>query len=154
MKYRALNVALLAACVSVGLHAQSSNPMHDDDMMPKATNVTYIGCVEPGTMAHAFVLTHITTGHGGKAMKNSGRGMSGSAISDGHNGAVMMPPPSAVSLKVAPVDVSGHVGHTVSVAGSLSEDTMDSAAQGDSMNHMPVLTVKTVEMVAASCPSM
>lgn len=149
MNRRALSVTVAAVLVSAVVHAQSDGAMHADRQMakPMGTDVTYVGCVEAGPIAHAFVLTHVTAAGVKKpAMKKGGRTTGTMAA---HDNASMMPP-STISLRAAPVELSDHLGHQVSVAGSLADGKMDTSKQ---MRDLPVLTVRSVTMITASCPA-
>jgi hypothetical protein len=151
MNRTALSVTVGAVLLSTAVYAQSNKPMHDDRQMakPMGTDVTYVGCLEAGPIAHAFVLTHVTAANGkkpGMKTKKSDR-MTGTMAA--HDNASMMPP-STVSLRAAPVELSDHLGHQVSVAGSLADGTMDSSKE---MRELPVLTVRSVKTIAASCPT-
>jgi len=149
MKRRALS-ALLVVVAAVAVRAQTGGAIHGDHKMEQMSpDMTYLGCVEAGSMPKAFVLTHVTAGGEMKPAKKQGRdqkkdGMAGDSMD--------MMTPSSVALHVAPPDVSGHVGHKVSVVGSLAAGTPAMSNEADGMNHMPTLTVKSVKMVAATCP--
>ncbi len=150
MKRRALSASFLVAVAAVAVSAQTGGAMHGDHKMEQmAPDMTYVGCVEAGSMPKAFVLTHVTAGGEMKPAKKQDRdkkkdGMAGDSMD--------MMTPSSVALHVAPPDVSGHVGHKVSVVGSLAEATPAMSNEADGMNHMPTLTVKSVKLVAATCP--
>lgn len=153
MRRRALSVAFVIAAAAA-VRAQSAGTMHSDHKMAQEPRMdaTYVGCLEAGTMAHAFVLTHVTHGdHMEPAMKDGRKKKKDAMAGRDHEGE-MMQPPSAVSLNVAPVDVSEHVGHKVSIVGSIAAAMTESSPQADAMTRLPVLTVKSVKMIATKCP--
>ena len=62
MKRRAVS-ALFVAVAAVAVRAQTGGAMPADHKMEQmAPDMTYVGCVEAGSMAKAFVLTHVTAG--------------------------------------------------------------------------------------------
>jgi len=149
MKRRALS-ALFVAVAAVAVRAQTGGAMPADHKMEQmAPDMTYVGCVERGSMAKAFLLTHVTAGGDMKPAKKQDRDKKKDDMS---GGSMDMMPPSSVALHVAPPEVSGHVGHKVSVVGSLDKASTAMSNEADGMNHMPTLNVKSVKMVAATCP--
>ena len=112
------------AVAAVAVRAQTGGAMPADHKMEQmAPDMTYVGCVERGSMAKAFVLTHVTAGGDMKPAKKQDRDKKKDDMS---GGSMDMMAPSSVALHVAPPEVSGHVGHKVSVVGSL-----DKASDGD-----------------------
>jgi quinol monooxygenase YgiN len=55
--------------------------------------------------------------------------------------------PSTWALASSAVDLSKHLGHTVTVTGSPAQGKMDAMGKG-----VPAFTVTSLKMVAASCP--
>lgn len=150
MKRKAVGALFVVVVAAVAVRAQTGGATHGDHKMEQmAPDITYVGCVEAGNMPKAFVLTHITAGAEMKPEKKQDRekkkdGMAGDSMD--------MMTPSIVALHVAPPEVSGHVGHKVSVVGSLEKAGTMMSNEAEGMNHLPTLTVKSVKMVAASCP--
>jgi hypothetical protein len=58
--------------------------------------------------------------------------------------------PTALSLTGSSVDLSKHLGHKVSVSGSLAHEKMDAMYKG-TLGNAPAFTVKSLKTVAATC---
>ena len=147
MKMIISSVAILVAAVlSVAASAQSGDKM---DQMAK--DQTYTGCVAAGTMAGTFTLTHITADHMGKdAMKKD------SMAKDTVSKDAMAP--TTLTVTSSSVDLSKHLAHKVSITGSPAARGKMDAMKKDAMTKDPMakeasaFTVKSLKMVAASCP--
>jgi hypothetical protein len=146
MKWMISSVAVLVAAVlSVAVTtAQSGGSMAKADAAGKMdkmekSDAAYTGCLEAGSKTGAFTLTHVKPA----ADRMSGDAMKKDAMA-----------PTTLTLTATSVDLSKHVGHTVSVTGSSSHGKMDAmekdAMSGDAMG-APALAVKTLKMVSASC---
>lgn len=140
MKRSALSVAVvIAVALSAVASAQSGGAMGKGDKMKmnNKTVMTYTGCLEAGTAAGTFTLTHVVADdHMGKDMMKDGmkHDMNHDEMpADGMSHDAMMP--STLSLMGKAVRTS-HVGRKVSVTGSLASSSF---------------TVKSLKVVAASC---
>jgi hypothetical protein len=109
-------------------------------------DTTYTGCVEAGHAPRTFTLTHLASAdHMGKdAMRND------TMAKDSMSKDAMAP--STWALTSSSVDLSKHLGHTVSVTGSAAQGQMDTMGKDAMGNGAPVFTVTSLKMVAASCP--
>ena len=133
MKWMMSSVAMLIAVVlSVTAIAQSGGTMARSDKMDKMEmkDTTHTGCIEAGSAPGTFMLTHLAA--------------------DDHMGKDTMAP-TTFSLSSASVDLSKHVGHKVSVTGSSAHGKMDAMEKDTMANGTPAFTVKSLNMVAASC---
>src|SRR5258708_36366640 len=143
MKSMTWSVALLVAAVlPVAVGAQSGTMAKGDKMEVK--DATYTGCIAAGTAAGTFVLTHVVDDHMGEdAMKKD-------SMAKDTMAATTMP------LIRASVDLGKHLGHKVSVTGTVAHGKMD-AMGNDTMakdamaNGGPAFTVKSLKMGASSC---
>ena len=142
---------LVAAALSVGAAAQASGTMAKGDTMDKMEmkDATYTGCIEAGTAAGTFRLTHIAADAMGKdAMKTD------TMKKDPMANDTM--PPTALTLASSSVDLSKHLGHKVAITGSAAHGTMDAMGK-DTMSKDAMtkdgsaFAVKSLKMVAASC---
>jgi hypothetical protein len=127
----------LAAALAVGMRAQEPSNAAKSEGPP---TLTYSGCLEAGTDAATYVLSHVTTGK-----KTS---------------AVVTDEPPAVGTtgiafrgyKLTPragVNLASHVGHEVEVKafdpnGDVEKNKIDPKAT-------PILTVTEVKMKSAAC---
>ncbi len=147
---------LMAAVLSAAVSAQSGGTMVKGDKMDKMEmkDATYTGCVEAGTAAGTFMLTHVSADHmGNDAMKKD------TMAKDGMGKDAMAS--ANLTLTGSSVDLSKHVGHKVSVTGSaahgkmdaMGKDTMgkDAMAKDGMVKDAPAFTVKSLKMIAASC---
>jgi pentapeptide MXKDX repeat protein len=157
------NVAILVAAVSsVAVGAQSGNTMAKGDKMDKTemTDANYTGCVAAGSAAGTFMLTHVATAdHMGKDMMKKGAMPKDSTAKntmakdgmpkDGMSHESMAP--TTLTLTGSSVDLSKHLGHKVSITGSLAHEKMDAMEKGTMGKSTPTFTVKSLKMVAATC---
>jgi hypothetical protein len=163
---------LVAAVSSVVVGAQSGRTMAKGDKMDKMEmmDANYTGCIEAGSAAGTFMLTHVATAdHMGKDMgkkeamakdtmaKNT---MTKDAMAkDGMSHESMVP--TTLALTGSSVDLSKHLGHKVSLTGSpaheqmnamekgtIEKGTMEKGTMGKSTS---TFTVKSLKMIAAAC---
>jgi hypothetical protein len=137
--------------VVVGAQADSSRmPSHADHGMEMAKDVTYTGCLESGAGGTGtFVLTHPAMMNGDKKdammkddMMKDSRKMDTTA---GHDMSEHSTMSMTLSLSSTGADLRKHLGHKVSVTGSLSQGMKDGETD------MSTLAVKSLKMVAKSC---
>jgi pentapeptide MXKDX repeat protein len=152
------SVAILVAAVSsVALAAQSGGTMAKGDKMDKMEmmDANYTGCIEAGSAAGTFMLTHVATAdHMGKDMMKKDAmakdNMAKDAMAkDGMSHESMVP--TTLTLTGSSVDLSKHLGHKVSITGSLAHEKMDSMEKGTMGTSTSTFTVKSLKMVAATC---
>jgi hypothetical protein len=151
-----LSTAAVAMSVTAAVGAQSAKtmgkPSKGDTM-----SMTYTGCVESVNHGGAFLLTRVDdmgaeSMHGDMAMKHhDDMKMKGDAAKTmQHEQTPMaeqkMDATSRSFALVGAANLSKHVGHRVSVTGSLSDDSMGTMRQDVS-----TLTVKTLKVIAKSC---
>src|SRR5262245_47331178 len=132
--------------VVVGAQTDSARmPSHADHGMEMAKDVTYTGCLESGTSgAGTYVLTHPAMMDGGKKagmMKDSGKMDTMVEHDMSEHGTMSM----MLSVSTTGPDLRKHLGHRVSVTGSLSQGMKDGGTD------MSTLAVKSLKMVAKSC---
>jgi hypothetical protein len=158
MKWIMSSVAVLVAAeLSVGAAAQSSGTMGKGDKMDKMKmkDTTYTGCVEAGSEPGSFALTHLAADdHMGKdAMRKDTMGddtmKNDTMAKDSMSKGAMAP--TALSVTSSSVNLSKHLGHTVSVTGSPVHGKMDTMGKGTIGKGASAFTVKSLKMVAASC---
>lgn len=159
---RNMMAGLLMTCMSAAVLAQSAETMDkgkaSGSMNKMSDETTYTGCLEKGSAARTFVLTHAnqadsmqhdsmrneptkTASMKDGAMKDDA--MKKDAMAKETMSHDMTP---TVNLASSGVDLNKHVGHKVTVSGSA--DAMGKDATGMTS---PTLTVKTLKMVAKSC---
>ena len=158
MKWSMSSVAILVAAVSsVALGAQSGGTMAKGDKMDKREmmDANYTGCIEAGSAAGTFMLTHVATAdHMGKDMMKKDAmakdTMKKDAMAkDGMSHESMAP--ITLTLTGSAVDLSKHLGHEVSLTGSLAHEKMDAMEKGTMGKSTSTFTVKSVKMIAATC---
>lgn len=150
------SVALLVAVVLPAAVGAQSSTMAKGDKMDKMEmkDAMYTGCIAAGTAAGTFVLTHVADDHMGKdamkkdAMKNDA--MKKDAMAKDTMAATSMP------LMSTSVDLAKHIGHKVSVTGTVAHAKMDpmgkdTMAKDAMAKDGPAFTVKSLKMIAASC---
>jgi len=143
-------VLLIAAAVPVAVGAQSGTMANDDKMdKMKMKDATYNGCIEAGTAAGTFMLTHVVTDHMGKEAMNKDTMAKDTMSKD-------TMAPTTLTLTSSSVDLSKHLGHRVSVTGAAAGGTMDAMGKETSAKDAmtkgaSAFTVKSLKMVAASC---
>ena len=158
MKWSMSSVAILVAAVSsVAVGAQSGGTMAKGDKMDKREmmDANYTGCIEAGSAAGTFMLTHVATAdHMGKDMMKKDAmakdTMTKDAMAkDGMSHESMAP--TTLTLTGSAVDLSKHLGHKVSLTGSLAHEKMDAMEKGTMGKSTSTFTVKSVKMIAATC---
>ena len=158
MKWTMSSVAILVAAVSsVAVGAQSGGMMAKGDKMDKRemVNTNYTGCIEAGSAAGTFMLTHVATAeHMGKDMMKKDAmakdTMAKDAMAkDGRSHESMVP--TTLTLTGSSVDLSKHQGHKVSITGSLAHEKMDAMEKGTMGKSTSMFTVKSLKMIAATC---
>jgi pentapeptide MXKDX repeat protein len=148
---------LIAAVSSVALGAQSGGTMTKGDKMDKMEmmGANYTGCIEAGRTAGTFVLTHVATAdHMGKdMMRKDARAEDTMAKDTTARGGMSHESmaPATLSLTGPSVDLSKHLGHKVSITGSLEHEKMDATEKGAMGKSTSTFTVKSLKMVAATC---
>jgi hypothetical protein len=119
MKWMMLSLALLVVVVPVAAGAQ--NAKGDK----KGKHSTYTGCVEAGSATGTVMLTHVAADQTGKDLgKRAAKGKKDKPV------------PTTINLMSTVLDLSKHLGHKVSVTGSVVDGKF---------------TVKSLTMVAGSC---
>ena len=161
MKWSMSSVAILAVAVSsVALGAQSGGTMAKGEKMDKMEmmDANYTGCIDAGSAAGTFMLTHVATAdHMGKDMMKKDAmakdTMAKDAMAkDGMSHESMVPTTlTTLTLTSSLVDLSKHQGHKVSITGSLAHEKMDSMEKGTMGKSTSTFTVKSLKMVAATC---
>ena len=130
---RMWSAAIVIVAVSAAVRAQSGKEMNKS-MMGDKMAMTYTGCVESVNHGGSYLLTHLTEnhqmgmGHDAKMKKDSG----------------MMP--SSLLLAGAS-DLKKHVGHKITVTGSLSKGSKD----GGMKDELDTLTVGSLKVVGKAC---
>jgi pentapeptide MXKDX repeat protein len=163
MKYMMSSVAVVVAAVmSVAMTAQTGGTMAKGDKMDKMAmkDVTYSGCIEAGSVAGTFTLTHLAAeDHMGKDAMKKGTMKKDTMAKDSMSKDAMAP--ETLTLSSPSVDLGKHLGHKVSVTGSaahgkmdaMAKDTMakDTMAKDGMTKSDSAFTVQSLKMVAASC---
>ena len=158
MKWSMSSVAILIAAVSsVALGAQSGGTMTKGDKMDKMEmmDANYTGCIEAGSTAGTFVLTRVATAnHMGKDMMKKDAMAKDTMAKDAmakdgmsHESVA----PTTLTLTGSSVDLSKHLGHKVSITGSLAHEKMDAMEKGTMGKSTATFTVKSLKMIAATC---
>jgi pentapeptide MXKDX repeat protein len=157
MKWSMSNVAILVVAVSsVAVGAQSVGTMAKGDKMDKMEmmDANYTGCLEAGSAAGTFTLTHVATAdHMGKDVVTKDTMAKDTMAKDAmaKDGMSHAMAPATLTLTGSSVDLSKHLGHKVSITGSLAHEKMDAMEKGTMGKSTPTFTVKSVKMVAATC---
>jgi len=145
---------LVAIVLPVVAGAQSGTTAKGDKMdKMEMKDATYTGCIEVGSTAGTFTLTHVADDHMAKdAMKKDT--MKKDTMKNDTMGKDTMA--TTLTLTSASVDLSKHLGHKVSVTGSAAHGKMDAMgkdtmAKDGMAKDASAFTVKSLKMVAASC---
>jgi pentapeptide MXKDX repeat protein len=156
MKWTTSSVAILVVAVWSGaVGAQSAATMAKGDKMDKMDKMemrdtNYTGCVEAGSVAGTFTLTHLAADdHMGKDTMKKDAMKKDTMAKDGMSKDAMAP--ATLTLTGSSVDLNKHLGHKVSVTGSLAHEKMDAMDKGTMSEATFAFTVKSLKMVAASC---
>lgn len=155
MKWSMTGVAIVVAAVwSVSVAAQSGATMAKGDTM-QMKDTTYSGCIEAGSSDGSFSLTHLSgDDHVSKgkmkpaAVKNDG--MAKNTMGEDHMSHDAMTP-ATFNLASLSIDLRKHLGHKVSVTGSLAHDKMDAMDKDMMSKPTATFTVTSLKMLAASC---
>lgn len=145
MKWTMSNAAILVAALSsVAVGAQSRGTMAKADML-EMVDATYAGCVEAGSAAGTFRLTHVSLpDQMGKDMMKKD-----AMAADGMSKDAMAP--TTLTLTGSKVDLGKHLGHKVSVTGSPAHEKMEARDEGTMGKAATTFTVKSLKMIAAAC---
>ena len=110
----------------------------------------YTGCVEAGSAAGTFMLTHVATADRmvNDIMKKDAMAK-GTMAKDGMSHESMAP--TTLTLTGSSVDLSKHLGHEVSVTGWLAPEKMDAMEKGTMGKSSSTFTVKSLKMIASTC---
>jgi hypothetical protein len=145
-----ISTVVVAVAVSAAVSAQSSKQMNEPKMADEM-NMKYTGCVEAVNHGGALLLTHIANDH--DAMMHHDGMMKNDAdmpqkneprvSSQMHGGEHMMP--SAILL-TGRSDLKKHIGHKVTVSGSLSH-----GMAGTLSSDRDTLSVTSLKVVGKSC---
>lgn len=134
-------VAMLVAVVLPVAAGAQAGTMAKGDKMDKMEmkDATYTGCIEAGTTADMFRLTHVAADTMGKdAMAKDT--MTQDAMA-----------PTSLMLASSSVDLKKHLGHKVSITGSAAHGKIDAMAKDAMAKDVSAFTVKSLKMVSASC---
>jgi hypothetical protein len=138
-------VVAVAVAAAVGVRAQSggNTGMEKGKMdKPMANAMTYTGCVAAGSQPGAYMLTHMTSEMGSHKDTMGKDAMSKDAM------------PSSMMLMGTKVDFSKHVGHKVSVTGTMEKmdgmATTDAMAKSGTMSGIRMM-VTSMKMMGTSC---
>jgi hypothetical protein len=143
----------MAALFAVSLAAQDPPPSQKPSSQPSGADktVTFTGCVKQGDSPSSFILANI------KAEEKEKGGATGTT------GAMAKAPDQVRLIGSGDAKLSEHVGHQVTVTGTLSERSSERAPGGTTppaggapgaagtSGSQPTLNVKTVSMVSSSC---
>ena len=138
-------VVVAVAAAAVGVRAQSggNTGMEKGKMdKPMANAMTYTGCVAAGSEPGTYMLTHMTSDMVSQKDTMGKDTMSKDAM------------PSSMMLMGTKIDFSKHVGHKVSVTGTMEKmDGMgktDAMAKSGTMSGMGMM-VTSMKMMGTSC---
>jgi len=153
MKWSTSSAAILVAVLwSVTGNAQSGGTMTPGDKMDKIEmkDTSYTGCIEAGTAADTLTLTHLATAdRTGKDMMKKDAMKNDTLAKESMSHDSMAP--TALTLTGSSLDLRRHVGHRVTVIGSLAHDKMDPMEKGTMDKAKSTFTVKSVKLIAATC---
>jgi hypothetical protein len=166
MKYLSLGLLVLVSAATIAAQTPASKP---DDKVSKDP-ITLTGCVEAGAAANTFILTHVVKGD--SSAKTSSATPQPSVDNPTATPPIAPPTPTATSgtdadakaatyLLDPPDKLKAHLGHKVSVSGTLDDDSgkakestpaaADAQAPKTGDKEPSKLNVKTVTMISASC---
>jgi len=163
MKYLSFGAVLLASAAAVG----AQTPAGKADEKAAKEPVTLTGCVETGKDADTFVLTHVVRSD--SAAKDTA-GLPQPSIANptatppiaSPTGTTGTDPNAPAYTLDSPEKLKAHVGHKVSVVGTVDEDTDKAAKEGAAAapdagaakaGEKPSykVKVKSVTMISSSC---
>jgi hypothetical protein len=147
MKRQLLVCFGLAVCVAWAIPGVRAQGASQDAQKGKATTVT--GCLEKGADANSFVLREMASD---EAAKGAAAGAAGSAAAKSYH----------VTTSDASLKLAGHVGHRVSLTGTVEEMAGKSAAGAQpgtagttgtagAKAASPHLTVTSMKHIAPTC---
>jgi hypothetical protein len=145
-------IILAAALSSAAVGAQSGGEMARTDKMDnmKKMDASYTGCIESGAGAGTFALTHLAAAD--RMAKNT---MKQDAMKEDTMAKDSMShdsmAPTTLALTGSSAALRKHLGHKVTVVGSLAHEKMDTMQKNAMDKAAPTFTVKSVKMVAATC---
>lgn len=154
-KQLAMMCVTLACSAGVSVFAQAKPQMDSKPMMNDGA-MTVSGCVATGKDGKGFMLNN--------AMPVSK--MMDKPMDKPMDKAAMKPAGHMMAYELAGADVKAHLGHKVELTGTVSKADMDRMSKMDKMDQMakdkmmadPMmkvmkLTVTSVKMISATCPS-
>ena len=151
MRWNDSIVAILTAAVlSVGVGAQTGGTMAKDKMASKMDmkDTTYTGCIEAGSAAGMFTLTHVVEDHKGDGMMKDSKDKAAMSAEHMEHDAMT---PTMLSLTGTAVDLRKHLGHKVAVTGSVSHGAMPATEKDTMKPATTTFSVKSLKMIATSC---
>jgi hypothetical protein len=150
--------AAMAMTAAVSVAAQTAGTKMPDDKMAKpamaakdAKEMTYTGCVAAGTAAGTYMLNNMMSDMAAKPAATT-QPAAGSMGKDTMRHDASMP--MSVMLMGTKVDFSKHVGHKVSVTGTMAKgDAMAKDAAVPASGSMPMssVSVSSVKMISTTC---
>jgi pentapeptide MXKDX repeat protein len=153
MTWTVSSVAILVAAVwSVAVGPQSGGTMAKGDKMDKRgmMDTNYVGCIEAGSAAGTFTLTHLATAdHMGKDMMKDDDMKKNTMAKEKMSKDAMAP--TTLTLTSSSVDLGKYLGHKVSVTGSRAHEKMDAMEKGTMGKGTSTFTVTSLKTVAATC---
>ena len=150
MKWMMWTVAVLVAVVPVAAGAQSGTMAKGDKMdKMEMKDATYTGCIEAGTAAGMFMLTHAAADQMGKDAMTKDAMKKDTMAKDTMSKDAMAP--MTLTLASSSVNLSKHLGHKVSVIGSSAHGKNDAMEKDTMGKSASTFTIKSLKMVAASC---
>jgi hypothetical protein len=147
-------LAVTALALAAMGHVVSAQMASDKMSKPAAAEKSFTGCVEAGTTAGTYTLTHVTADMGMAKDTMTHDTMKKNTMAKD----AMAMAPKMLSLSSSTIDLAKHVGHKVTVTGTMgamasSMAKMDKMAKPDQMGKTAKdsLTVTSLKMVSASC---
>src|SRR5690606_38243797 len=125
-------------------HVTSAQSGGDRMAGPMSKSKTYVGCVVAGASAGTFTLTQDAADMG---MDKDAMG--DSAMGKDMGKEAMTVTKLAISSKT--IDLSRHVGHTVSVTGDDRATSMGMAKEGEMGKGTPAVSITSIKTIAESC---
>ena len=147
---RSVMPMMIVVCVSAAAARAGTTDQGQsrNTMTTMEEQTTYTGCLEKGSAAGTFTLTHAERMGADSMMKDSM--MKDSMVKGSMKPDSMKPDAMAketgVTLVSPSVDLSEHVGHQVEVTGASSSMSKNAAGMATS-----TFTVKMLKVVASSC---
>jgi hypothetical protein len=136
---RASGAILIAAAWSAVVAAQP-RAMAADVRQMDMKDVTYTGCLEAGSALGTFNLTHLTTPAHLRLETMTHDTARKAAIA-----------PATLSVRSSSIDLSAHLGHEVSVTGTVRHEFMAAPKPEAPAGGAPSFTVRSLKLVAAAC---